>query len=94
MLVRIVVDYADTQFSNFAIKNLRENEIVHETVCACSMCSYGALVESFRQIKMVESLVALSLTVRSPVPGANHGQCFSQQVGLRVGRSRCEYSKI
>ena len=82
MLVRIVVDYADTQFSNFAIENLRENEIVHETVCACSMCSYGAQVESFRQIKMVESLVALSLYSKITCPGGE-----SRPVFLPTGRS-------
>ena len=34
--VRVVVDYADTRFSNFAIEYFRENEKVRETVFACS----------------------------------------------------------
>ena len=50
--VRVVLDYADTGFSNFAIKYLRENEKVRETVFACS---YGAQVESFKQIKFIKS---------------------------------------
>ena len=41
---RIVIDCADTQFSNFAIKHVRENEKGRETDFACS---YGAQVESF-----------------------------------------------
>ena len=56
--VRVVLDYADTGFSNFAIEYLRENEKVRETVFACS---YGAQVESFKQKKMVKNLVTLSL---------------------------------
>ena len=40
--VRVVVDYADTRFSNFANEYLRENEKFRETVFACS---YGAQVK-------------------------------------------------
>ena len=42
--VGVVIDYADTQFSNFAIEYLHENEKVCETVLACS---YGSQIESF-----------------------------------------------
>ena len=45
LCVRVVVDYADTGFSIFAIEYLRENENVCKTVFACS---YGAKVESFK----------------------------------------------
>ena len=41
--VCIVVDYADTQFSNFTIEYLHENKKICETVCAC--------FESFRPKK-------------------------------------------
>ena len=44
--VRVVIDYADTRFSNFA------------TVFACS---YGAWVKSIKPPKMVENLLTLSL---------------------------------
>ena len=37
--VRVVVDYADTRFSNFVIEYLSENKKFLETVFACS---YGA----------------------------------------------------
>ena len=57
--VGVVVDFADTRFSNFAIEYLRENETVCETIFACS---YRAQVESFKQ-KMFENLVTLSLEV-------------------------------
>ena len=43
--VLVVVDYADTGFSIFAIEYLRENENVCKTVFACS---YGAKAESFK----------------------------------------------
>ena len=46
--VCVVVDYADTRFSNFAIEYLRENEICRKTVFACS---YEPLDESFKQQK-------------------------------------------
>ena len=36
LLAHVVVDYAYTRFTNFAIKYLRENEKVRETVFACS----------------------------------------------------------
>ena len=49
-------DYADTQFSNFAIEYLHEKKVC-ETVFASS---YGAQVKSFKQKKMVENLVTLS----------------------------------
>ena len=42
----LILDYSDTQFSNFAIEYLREKERVRETVFACS---YGAQVESYKQ---------------------------------------------
>ena len=42
--VSVDVDYEDTQFSNFVIEYLRENEKFRETVFACS---YWAQVESF-----------------------------------------------
>ena len=48
LLVCVLVDYADTQFSNFAIEYLRENEKVHKTVFACS---YGTQIEYFKQQK-------------------------------------------
>ena len=41
----VVVDYADTPFWNFAIKYLRKNEKVNETIFARS---YGAQVKSFK----------------------------------------------
>ena len=44
--VCVVIDYADTQLLNFAIKYLLENEKVCETIFACS---YGAQVESVMQ---------------------------------------------
>ena len=47
--VRVVVDYVDTRFSNFASEYLRENENFCETVFACS---YGAQVESFKPPKI------------------------------------------
>ena len=56
--VRVVVDYADTKFSNVAIDYLRENEKFRETVFACS---YGAQVEYFKPKKLVENLLTLSL---------------------------------
>ena len=56
--VRVVVDYADTRFLNFVTEYLRENETFRKTVFACSYC---AQVEYFKQQKMVENLVTLSL---------------------------------
>ena len=46
--VREVVEYADTQVSNFAIEYLRGNEKGRKTFLACP---YGAQVESFKQTK-------------------------------------------
>ena len=43
--VRLVVDYADTQFLNFAIEYLHENEKVRKTVFPCS---YRTQVESLK----------------------------------------------
>ena len=48
----IVVNYADTLFSNFANEFLCENETVHETVFA-GLC--GDQVESFKQNKCRKS---------------------------------------
>ena len=45
--IRVVNDYADTQFSNFAIEYLHENEKLWESAFACSYG--GAQVESFKQ---------------------------------------------
>ena len=56
--VRVVADYADTQFSNIVIKYLCENQKVCKTVF---VCSYGAQVESFKKKKMIKNLVTLSL---------------------------------
>ena len=33
--IRVVLDYTETRFSNFAIGQLRKNEKVRETVFAC-----------------------------------------------------------
>ena len=44
--VSIVVDYADTGFSNFAIEYLRENEKVRETVFACSYGTQNLLSQT------------------------------------------------
>ena len=44
----VVVDYADTRYSNFAIEYLLENETFRETVFACS---YWVQVEFFSQQK-------------------------------------------
>ena len=44
--VRVVIDYVDMWFSNFAIEYLCENEKDRNTIFACS---YGAQVESFKQ---------------------------------------------
>ena len=44
--VLVVVDYADTRFSNFEIEYLRKNKEVRENVL---VCSYGAQVEYFEQ---------------------------------------------
>ena len=49
--VHVVVDYTDTQFSNFAIEYLCKNEKVGVTVFACS---HGAQVEYFKQNKIVK----------------------------------------
>ena len=49
----VVVDYAYDGFFIFAIEYLRENEKVRETVFACS---YGAQVESFKQIKKLSKI--------------------------------------
>ena len=57
MCVRVVNEYADTRFSNFAIEYVRENEKVRDNVL---VCLYGAKVKSFKQ-KMVENLVTPSL---------------------------------
>ena len=43
--VRVVIDYADTRFSNFANEYLCKNEKVRITVFACS---YGPQVESLK----------------------------------------------
>ena len=62
--VHVVVDYADTRFSNFVIEYIRKNEKVRDkTVFACS---YGAQVESFKKIKkMIEnSRDTVSLSTR------------------------------
>ena len=48
LCVCVVVYFLDKQFSNFAIKYLRENKNVRETVFACS---YWAQVEYFKQNK-------------------------------------------
>ena len=45
--VCVVVDYVETQFSNFAIEYLRENEKSRETPFACS---YGAQVKKLPNI--------------------------------------------
>ena len=44
----IVIDYADTRLSNFAIEYLHINENVHEILF---VCWYGAQVESFKPKK-------------------------------------------
>ena len=59
-LVRVVVDYADTQISNSASKYLRENEKVRETVLPLSE---GAQKECFMQNKEDENLVTLFLSL-------------------------------
>ena len=46
--VHVIVDYADTQLSNFAIEFLRENEKIRAIVFASW---YGAQVESFKKRK-------------------------------------------
>ena len=56
--VRVVVVYRDTQFSNFAIKYLRESEKCRETIFAFS---YGAKVESFKQKNGRKSLDTVPL---------------------------------
>ena len=43
--IRVVVDFMDTRFSNFAIKYLRENKKFRKTIFSCS---YGAHVESLK----------------------------------------------
>ena len=48
----VVVDYADTRFSNFAIEYLLENETFRETVFACSYCAQ----EEFLFIKRVSKI--------------------------------------
>ena len=53
----VVVDYADTPFWNFAIKYLRKNEKVNETIFARS---YGAQVKSFKLNFFLKNLVTLS----------------------------------
>ena len=59
-LVRVVVDYADTQISNSASKYLRENEKVRETVLPWSE---GAQKECFMQNKEDDNLVTLFLSL-------------------------------
>ena len=54
-------DYADTQFSNFAIEYLHEREKVRETVFACS---YWVHVESFKQKQYGQNFVTLSIKVK------------------------------
>ena len=48
MCVQLVLNYADTQFSNFAVEYLRENKKVRKIVFACS---YMVQVENFKQPK-------------------------------------------
>ena len=50
---RVVADYAENRFSNFAIEYLRENEKFRETLFACS---YGA-----QEKKIDKNVVTLSL---------------------------------
>ena len=54
-------DYADTQFSNFAIEYLHEREKVRETVFACS---YWVHVESFKQKQYGQNFGTLSIKVK------------------------------
>ena len=58
--VRVVADYADTQFSNIVIKYLCENQKVCETVFACS---YSAQVKSFKQKNGRKSRDTVSLSL-------------------------------
>ena len=57
----VINDYADTQFSNFAIEYLHEREKVRETVLACS---YWAHVESFKQKQYGQNFGTLSIKVK------------------------------
>ena len=54
-------DYADTQFSNFAIEYLHEREKVRETVFACS---YWVHVEFFKQKQYGQNFGTLSIKVK------------------------------
>ena len=58
MSIYVVNDCADTRFSNFSIKNLRENEKVRETIF---VYSHGAQVESFMQKNYQKSRDTVSL---------------------------------
>ena len=57
-------DYADTRFSNFAIKYLLENEKARETVYACLYLARSNLLSK----KMVKNLVTLSLMCHCTFP--------------------------
>ena len=57
MHFRVVNDYEDTGFANFANEYLRENEKFSKTVFACS---YGAMSNILSQTIMVENHVTLS----------------------------------
>ena len=57
----VINDYADTQFSNFAIEYLHEREKVRETVFACS---YWVHVESFKQKQYGQNFGTLSIKVK------------------------------
>ena len=67
MCVSKVVGYADTisassvtTWTHVFCKDIRKNKKVCETIFACLLV-YGTHVESFKQQKMVNNLVTLSL---------------------------------
>ena len=84
--VQVVVDYVNTRFSNFAIKNLHENKKVHKTFFACS---YGAQIEIswhcfLRWLSLYLVLIFLSQKGMWPMHQASLSRVICGRKGKRM----------
>ena len=78
---RVVVDYEDTWFLNFAIEYLCENEKCCETNFFA--CSYGAQVKSFKQKNGQKSRDTVPLSMFLLVQYQGQGGTFSKRGHFR-----------
>ena len=69
-------DYADTRFSNFAIKYLLENEKARETVYACLYLARSNLLSKKNGQKSRDTVLDVSLYFPSASPCLHSVLCF------------------